>query len=474
MTKGKKLAVIGFCIFLGFMAVCTVIAKGIYRSKLPKVTTQLPYSGSFTHEITAEGVVKQGQEYGIFVESGLRVSTVAVRNGMYFEEGEPLFQVCTDDLQEIIDEKELEINQLKSIRKENTRTENDRKQKQQTTETRAKEDYDNASKEADARIEACEQALEAAKQELSLYEGYLEHLFQANGSVSGGDAGGGDSTQQYNLQEKRLKLQQNVESCNQELEKAKRQKDTTLQAASRAIEDAANDGSISSSVYEGTDLEIAYKEKKLLKLKRLKEAKGWVYSESAGRVIECRLAVGKRTQDEAGILYALDDGEKVIEAVFKGGIGSYLELGGELSLKANQEGGTRINTDVAIAYLEKLENGDTLAEMSGEGLDINIGQTVELSYRLQTQNYAACISSLCIHEDVGGGSYVYVAEEREGILGTEWKVRKVFVTILDQTDTMTAVESAEISGDAKIVVTSTDDLTNGDVVRLVEPKSSIL
>lgn len=465
MTKGKKLAVIGFCIFLGFMAVCTVIAKGIYRSKLPKVTTQVPYNGSFTHEIKAEGVVKQGQEYGIFVESGLRVSTVTVRNGAYFEEGQPLFQVCTDELQEIIDEKELEINQLKSIRKENIRTENNKKQKQQTAAARAQEDYDNACKEADARIEECTQALEAARQELSLYEGYLEH-FQADGSVSGGDAGGRDFTQQYNLQEKRLKLQQNVESCNQELENAKRQKDTALQAASRTIEDAANNSSINSSADENTALEIAHKEKKLLKLKELKEAEGWVYSESAGRVIECRLAVGKRTQDEAGILYALDEGEKVIEAVFKGGIGSSLELGEELSLKANQEGGTRINTSVAIAYLEKLENGDTLAEMSGEGLDINIGQTVELSCFRYTENYAACISSLCIHDEEGA-SYVYVAEEREGILGTEWKVRKVFVTILDQTDMMTAVGSAEISGDTKIVVTSTEDLTNGDVVRLV-------
>lgn len=466
MTKGKKLAVIGFCIFLGFMAVCTVIAKGIYRSRLPKVTTQAPYSGSFTHEIKAEGVVKQGQEYGIFVESGLRVSTVAVRNSAYFEEGQPLFQVCTDDLQEIIDEKELEINQLKSIRKENTQTENDKKQKQQTAAARAQEDYDNACKEADARIEECTQALEAARQELSLYEGYLEHLFQADGSVSGGDAGGGDAAQQYNLQEKKFILQQNVESCNQELENAKRQKDIALQAASRTIEDAANDGSEFSSAGENTALEIAHKEKKLLKLKRLKEAEGWVYSESAGRVIECRLAVGKRTQDEAGILYALDDGEKVIEAVFKGGIGSSLELNEELSLKANQEGGTRINTSVVIAYLEKLENGDTLAEMSGEGLDINIGQTVELSCFRYTENYAACISSLCIHDEEGA-SYVYVAEEREGILGTEWKVRKVFVTILDQTDMMTAVGSAEISGDTKIVVTSTEDLTNGDVVRLV-------
>ena len=71
----------------------------------------------------------------------------------------------------------------------------------------------------------------------------------------------------------------------------------------------------------------------------------------------------------------------------------------------------------------------------------------------------------CIHGEEQGGYYVYVAEEREGILGTEWKVRKVFVTILDRTDSVAAVESAEIGGDTRIVTTSSKELADGDTVR---------
>ena len=108
MTKGKKATVIGFGAFLVFMAVCTVTAKGIYRSGLAQVTAQNPYSSSLVHEIKANGTVKQGQEYGVFTESGLRVSAVSVRKGEYFEPGTPLFQVDLSDLQQIVEGKEAE------------------------------------------------------------------------------------------------------------------------------------------------------------------------------------------------------------------------------------------------------------------------------------------------------------------------------------------------------------------------------
>lgn len=60
-----------------------------------------------------------------------------------------------------------------------------------------------------------------------------------------------------------------------------------------------------------------------------------------------------------------------------------------------------------------------------------------------------------------------MAEEREGILGMEWKVRKVFVTVLDRTDSVAAVESAEITTDTRIITNTTKELNDGDAVRLI-------
>lgn len=466
LDKGKKTVMIVFGIFLAFMAVCTVVAKGIYRSGLAQVTAQTPYSSNLVHEIKANGTVKQGQEYGVFTESGLRVAAVAVRKGEYFESGTPLFQVDTTDLQYIIEAKELEIEKLKELRNQRLQEEQKTDREQRMAVTRSQEDYDNAVREADARINQCRQALETARGELELYDRHLSLLRQDGGTVSGNDADNVILEQQYSQQEKRNQLLQAVASCSLALEEAERSKEAALQAAARAIEDAK--GSLSGSWSADTDgMDIAWQEKELLRLKDLMERDGWICSESAGRVTECRVAVGERTPDGAGILYASDDGERIIEAVFTEGSGSYLILNAEISLKAILPGGRRINENVPLNYMEILENGDTLAEMPVGDPEMGIGQNVELSYRVQTENYMTCVPARCIHSDEQGGNYVYVAEKREGILGAEWRVRKVSVTILDRTDSVAAVESAEITTETKIVVNATEKLNDGDVVRLI-------
>lgn len=466
LTRGKKAAVIGFFAFLVFMAVCTVAAKGIYRSGLAQVTAQTPYSSSLVHEIKANGTVKQGQEYGVFTESGLRVSAVSVRKGDYFEPGTPLFQVDLGDLQRIIEGKELEIEKLRSLWREQLQADQRSDREQRTAVVRSREDYDHTVREADARIDQCRQALDTARQELELYDRFLALLPQDAPGVSGGDAGAVTPEQQYSQQEKRMQLSKEVISCTRALEEAERSKEAALQAAGRAIEDA--EGSLASNPSAGAEaLDIAWQEKELARLRELMERDGWIYSEAAGRVTECRLAVGERTQDGAGILYAADDGEKIIEAVFTEGSGSYLTLNAELSLKAILPGGSRISGKVPLSFMETLDNGDTLAEVHIEDSEMKIGQNVELSYRAQTENYAACVPVRCVHSDGQGGDYVYVAEEREGILGTEWRVRKVFVTVLDRTDSVAAVESAEITTDTRIIADAAREWNEGDAVRLI-------
>ncbi len=477
LTKGKKAAFAGFAIFLIFMAVCTVTAKGIYRSGLAKVTTQTPYGSSLVHEIKARGTVKQGQEYGVYTESGLRVSAVAVRKGEYFDSGAPLFQVDMSDLHSIIAAKELEIQKLKILWEEQVQGEQKTDRERRTAVVRSREDYENILRETDGRIENCRQALEGAAQELALYDQYLAKISQGgsvsgsdtensqNGYLASGDMGSEGAAQlEYGQQEKRLQLLQNLTSCRQALEEAERSKETTLQAASRAIEDAEN-GLEVLSAGGAEELDIAYREKELYRLKELAEKDGWIYSEAPGRVTECRVAVGERTQDGAGILYAQDNGKKVIEAVFEKEYGRYLTQNTEFSLNAVLPGGSPASDTVVMNYMEVSEDGKIYTEMSPGSLDLCIGQNVELSYRGQTERFSTCIPAECIHGEEQGGYYVYVAEEREGILGTEWKVRKVFVTILDRTDSVAAVESAEIGGDTRIVTTSSKELADGDTVR---------
>lgn len=91
---------------------------------------------------------------------------------------------------------------------------------------------------------------------------------------------------------------------------------------------------------------------------------------------------------------------------------------------------------------------------------------MRLKYRAQTENYAIYIPINYIYGDEN--KFVYVVEEREGILGTEWKVQSVRVNILDQNENIAAVESAGITADSRIVRYTTMPLTDGATVRLVE------
>ena len=460
ITRGKKTGIIGFGIFLVFMAVCTVIAKGIYASGLPRVSVQRPLSGSLTHEINVWGTIVQGQEYGIYTESGMRVAAVNVRDGDAFESGEPLFQIETGDLQDIIAERELAINKIRGQQRESRRESGYVKQEKETALTRAVEDYAMAEAQADARIRKCQEDYEQAREALARYDQYL---YCTASAISGNDY-----LAHYDRQETRARLFGAVTDCAGLLEDATRQKEEELAAARRAIEDAQMQAQQADASAAGSQeaLDIQYQEKKLERYRKLLEADGWVYAESAGRVTDCRIAVGERTQDAPCILYTADNGERIVETFFTREQKENLFIGISFTMEVNMPGGGTLRGTALLEYMEDLPDERTAGRLAFENEELKIGQSVQLKYRVQTENYAICIPVDCIYGDEN--KFVYIAEEREGILGTEWKVQSVRVNILDQNENTVAVESAGITADSKIVRYTTMPLTDGATVRLVE------
>ena len=554
LTKGKKIALISFAAFLAFMAVCTVAAKGIYAAGLPRVSTAKPYSGSLTHVIAVNGTVMQGQEYGVYVESGLRVDTVAVSSGDVFEAGQELFRIETKDLAELIRQRRLETGKLEVEMAAAVKDADSSRQSRKREADRAREDYDRKAVLADEQILVCQQAYEAAQKALALYDQYLADSAQTEGSgenqpsgeatpppgenppsgeatpppgenppsgeatpppgenpppgeatpppgenppagdgevispapggsttlesgINGGEepvslhelsSDGMDPEKHYNRQEKRLQLEQEVVRAAQALEDAIRQKEDTLRDAARALEDANAALDAGDFAVNTLALEIAYQKESTAKLEALLEADGRVYAEAAGRVIRCSLEVGSRTQDGAGIIYAKDDGERILRVVFEEAQSRHVAVGTQFEMKATMPDGSRATGTALLDYLEKGEDGIVQGRLSFDLQGMAIGQTAELTYRMQTDSYSTCISRNCVYQEGESGYYVYIAEEREGILGTEWKVRKVSVRLLDQNDTAMAVQSAEISGETRIVSGTDRQLADGDTVRVVQ------
>ena len=465
ITKGKKIAVISFCVFLGFMAVCTVVTKGIYRSGLPSVTTQRPYSSSLTHLLESTGTVRQGQEYGLFVESGLRVSTIAVKKGDLMKAGQTLFQIDTEDLQALIDEKELALEKLKSRQEYALQSASSTRQEQQTQIARAKEDYENVLAEADALILRREQELEEAEWSLSLFDQYMNRLSEElSQDVSGGNAEY-SASQQYTWQTQRHQLAQAVENAKFALKDAKRQKEENLQNAARAIEDATRNQTTDSSATDSNALDIAYQEKQLSEWKELLEADGWVTAQTQGRILEVQVSVGSRTQDGACILYAMDDGSRIINASFTLEALPYINEGTILELEAKLSDASVLREKAPVTYVDRGAE-EIRVQIETDITELKIGQSVEISLRAQTENFITCVPFSCLQME-GPAYYVYVAEEKEGILGTEWIVRRVQVSIVDSNDTVAAISGVEISTETRIVTSFTKALRDGAVVRVI-------
>lgn len=492
LTKGKKAAMVCFVVFLAFMAVCTVVAKGVYASGLPRVTTAKPYSGSIAHVITVGGTVMQGEEYGFYMEPGLRVAVLAVDNGDTFRAGDPVFRIEPGDLSDIVAQRRLEIAKLELQMAEAAETDRRGRQSLKLAAERAGEDYDREAVLADARIWECRQVYEAAQRALSLYDQYLAELSGFAGSGENGgnppdgagegnesgavgeesDGSGGipvvDPEQQYNRQEKRLQLEQNVITAVLALEEAERQKEDKLRDAARVLEDAKSAMETGDADVDIMELDIVYQKKRLQRLEELLEAEGWVYADISGRVTDNRLKVGERTQDEACIIYALDDGERILSAVFSEEQAGYLSEGTQFEMKATRPDGSRVS---GMAWLEHLENGEDgvlRARLSFDMLDLPIGQAAELTYRMQTDVFNTCVSVNCVYQEGENQYYVYTVEEQPGILGSEWRLRKVAVRILDQNDTVMAIQSAEINSDTRIVSGANKTLEDGAAVRVVQ------
>ncbi len=263
-------------------------------------------------------------------------------------------------------------------------------------------------------------------------------------------------------------MEQKILACEQALEEAKRQKDSELLEAARLIEDAASVLDPDVSAVNLLSLDITYQEERLLELEALLEADGWVYAKTAGRVVDCSLAAGERVPDSAGILYALDDGERVLSAVFTEEQSKYISVGTPLEAKMTMPDGSKASGTALVEDQEKDSEGNTNVKLSFEGLETVIGQTVQLSYRMQTDTYSVCIPVTSLYQESEDSYYVFIAEEQEGILGTEWKVKKINVKVLDQTDSAAAIESVDISSDSRVVSTTTQPLLNGATVRVIQ------
>lgn len=508
MDKKRKAVVAGFFIFLFLMLICSLVTKGIYTARLPRVTTTAPREMSLYHPVSAQGAVETGQEYGIYAPAGLRVASIPVRKGDSFQEGEGLLQLDVEDLKRILAEKELERQRQQFQQWER---ESQTAQSRQTGDenlSRAMEDYERAKRtgelqtnragaelsRAQAELDQLQKELEHARKDLeqtrkSLEQARKEQVAQSSGqtgsgavSVSGGDHGetaADIAALSQQCAEREAAVSQLRERVNQQ-EQAVRaaflaaqdahiEYADGLQAALRDVEDAqaAQEGGYQAAA-DLAGLELAYLEGEIQNLQELIEADGWLYAREGGRITQLCVEIGQRTPDTAQLLYTPDDGQRLLQARLDKEQAQYVSQGTRMQMKYETVSGGKQSKEGVIGYLEPQEDGSVLIWLDVTQQGMELGQQVTLESTWQSENYSLVIPLSALHQDANDSDFVYILRQQNGILGVEWHAAVLYVDVMDKNSRYAAVESASLSEETQIILTTSMDLQDNMVVRIVE------
>lgn len=442
--KKRKRALAGLGFFLAFMAVCTLVTRGIYASGMAMVTVIRPEQRTLTHNIVIQGTVRPKQEYGVYVQEGLRVETVFAAVGQVVDTGTPLFQVRVEDLELLIADTETEIRYQQALLEDEDGRRQEEQRERQEILSDLQEDYDNMIRELDIAIEKKLLALEAARQRRELAE-------ETSTSVSGGDP---DSLQSCRLAESQAAL---------EAEEAYIRKEETVREWNRQCEEAQRKGYDAMAETVSRRDRLEHSRLLLEKLQELYSVQGVVYAAEPGLLISSSLQAGEYTPDTACMLYVKREHAGIVEFVLDQESSSRLSVGDTVDLEYRMESGEKMRQEGVISYVES-RDGNEVAKVELSGAQLVPGQRVTLKYQFVSEVYSTVISMQSVVEE-DSRCYVYVVEEQAGFLGMEEHVRKVSVTLVDSNSSLAAVDNGALTPESRIVLGSDRELEDGDVVR---------
>ena len=190
----------GLAGLLAVMLVFTIASRVVASITVPQVTASAPSSGKIEHTVMASGTVEAGGEKAIVTEEGILVAQVNVHTGESIGEGETLFALDMDSLEDQIYELQ---NQIKKLQLENDSLKKNKAQadaKQQMELKRAQEDYEetiakntvsdgkanealqkaaDAKSQAEKELNSAKDALAQAEKELNAVKEELQNVKDA-------------------------------------------------------------------------------------------------------------------------------------------------------------------------------------------------------------------------------------------------------------------------------------------------------
>lgn len=456
MEKRKKRIAAGLVFFLGFMWVCTLVSKSIYASRLPMVTTTRIDAKYIEHVVEMEGIVEAGAKLPVVVLEGLRVEELAVHTGDKVEEGDLLFTVDLEDIREKIAEQETACQKVQLQIDAILHNKELADAQKALEEARAREDYDALARYQDTLVGRAAEDVAQAEED-------LEELQEENREHESDDKPDTEEEQEARRQEEE-RLKQQLQAAAYAEADAKWNRETTMKDAGRKVEDILLEEDVDAtlSVYR---TEVNSIREKIAQYQAIIDREGKITADMSGMVTDVYVEVGGRVPDTASLLLADDEVACQFRTTLTKEQKSYVNLNDDAKLEL--DGKKAIN--VRIDYLAENENAPgTFTALVQLPEDTGMpGLSGVLKCAKSGEKHPCCVSLLALHAQ-NDRYFVYVVNEREGILGQEYYVEEINVSVIDKNDQWAAVEGG-LTSDSRIIASSTKEVAKGEVVRLAEP-----
>lgn len=127
--------------------------------------------------------------------------------------------------------------------------------------------------------------------------------------------------------------------------------------------------------------------------------------------------------------------------------------------------GSSQKTDVEIHSISTPDEADQVlvTAVLPEG-SYSSGMSAQLFLSRKSETYQNCLPLTALRSD-SGGDHVFVLRKQSSVLGTEWVIARVDITVKERDSQMMYVESALTYSD-QVVINSNKIISEGDRVRI--------
>lgn len=156
-------------LFFLAMVLFTILSRAIYQHGTAVVTTEVPAGGTINHTVQITGKTVPNQELAVTTVGGLRIASICVNEGQQVNQGDVLFTLDLDYLEEVIQNQEQDMKKQQLSVWDAWEQNSTAKKQKENQQAQAEENYDNAVSQAQTTVDRAKRDLDRAKTALENY-----------------------------------------------------------------------------------------------------------------------------------------------------------------------------------------------------------------------------------------------------------------------------------------------------------------